>query len=528
MARLLVGGAVILSMLTLGSSGPRQQAKDSFFSATPMKPSVVAALKAQHRAIPRAVPSSVNQGRKFNPTGGVIAPLVTAARQKVLVILVEFTTPPPGGPASRIPTKYFDNLLFGTKYDPAEYAAYAGHPIDRTLKNYYSKNSYGTVDVVTLNMPSKLGWAQSGKPYDYYCKGDGVHDYGYGPYPENAQGLVVDAIDAVDPFVDFSQYAVNGEVPNIFVVHAGSGAEWSGDTNVIWSHSWSVGWLFENGLTRDGVKIDNYAMMPEVGGDTTGFTGAVSGPYPPTVGVYAHEYGHVLGLPDQYDYGYESQGTGIFSLMAGGSWNTYPSYDIFSGNSPSSLDAWSKYRLGFVKPVEVTSSTEATLPAVETHPVVYKVAVPFSSGREYYLFENRQPVDFDMGLRSGTMHGMVIYHVDDTALTRTYWRPNEAENWKEFRSEGWQTAPNGETHYAISVIQADDQWHLEHGLGVGSQPDLYPGALGVTEFSTATSPNTSTYYYWPGSPAPFGWSHVKVTNIAESGGVVTATMEYEP
>ena len=68
------------------------------------------------------------------------------------------------------------------------------------------------------------------------------------------------------------------------------------------------------------------------------------------------------------------------------------------------------------------------------------MSVPFSGGREYYLFENRQPIDFDLGLRGGTMHGMV----------------------------------------------------------------------------------------WPGAPPPFGWSHVKVTDIAEQEGVVTATMEYEP
>jgi immune inhibitor A len=60
----------------------------------------------------------------------------------------------------------------------------------------------------------------------------------------------------------------------------------------------------------------------------------------------------VLGLPDQYDYGYESEGTGNFSLMAGGSWNRFPNKGIFSGNSPAELDAWSKYRLGFVTPTK--------------------------------------------------------------------------------------------------------------------------------------------------------------------------------
>ena len=156
---------------------------------------------------------------------------------------------------------------------------------------------------------------------------------------------------------------MNGEVPNLFVVHAGGGAEWNGDPSLFWSHSWSLErstGLRADDLEFDGVTVNNYAMMPEVGGDLTGYAGTAFGPYPPTVGVYAHEYGHVLGLPDQYDYGYESQGTGIYSLMAGGSWNQWPTDPIFAGNSPSFLDAWSRYRLRFVTPIDVTTTTAMT------------------------------------------------------------------------------------------------------------------------------------------------------------------------
>ena len=60
----------------------------------------------------------------------------------------------------------------------------------------------------------------------------GRRHYGWGAYPNNAQGLVVDAVKAVDGVVDFSDYAVDGEVPNLFVVHAGTGAEWNGDPSL--------------------------------------------------------------------------------------------------------------------------------------------------------------------------------------------------------------------------------------------------------------------------------------------------------
>ena len=500
------------------------------FSAVPLNPDAVQALRAQNKKIRTVFPNSVNQGKKFTPGGELVGQLTTASEQKVLVIFVQFTTPPPGSTMARMDLHYYDDLLFGTSYFPPEYAPYAGAPHDRTLKNFYKAVSYGNVDVVTLNLPSSMGWTNVNHPYDYYCKADGIHDNGFGPYPNNVPGMIVDALNLLDSSIDFSQYAVDNEVPNLFVVFAGTGAEWSGASDIIWSHSWSLTYGTGLGpyLTDDGVRVDNYAVMPEVGGDLSGFTGVVSGPYPPTVGVYAHEYGHVLGLPDQYDYGYESEGTGNFSLMSGGSWNRYPNKAIFSGNSPAELDAWSKYRLGFVTPTVITDPQTLTLPPAETNAVVYKMEVPNSGGKEYFLFENRQQIGFDQGLARFGAHGLAIYHVDDVVLSRSYGRPEEAENWKEFRSEGWRKAWTGETHYGISLIQADDLWNLEHGWNRGDASDLYPGTSGNTSFSSYTLPNSSSYYFWAGSAPKFGYSGVTVDGIAEAGGNITATFSFVP
>lgn len=499
-----------------------------------MQPDAQDTLRGQGKQPRNPFPNSVNRGKKFNPTGDVIQPLPADATQNILVLFADFTDAPPGGPATALSLdKYFDPLLLGTTYDPPEYAKFGkgNYPTDRTLKNYYYDVSYGKVTVGSLNKPSDLGWLSTGHPYNYY-----VHDdNGFGAWPGNAQGLVRDAVMLADAKgVDFSQYSVNGVVPNLFVVFRGTGAEWSGAWNLIWSHSWSISdgnTEYPNGLTVDGVTIDNYAMMPEVGGDLTGYLGTVTGPYPPTVGVFAHEYGHVLGLPDFYDYGYESEGVGMYSLMAGGSWNRYPNDPMFSGNSPAQIDAWGKWYLGFVTPKEITDTSNVTLRPAETSPDIYKMVVPNSGGKEYYLFENRQQIDWDLGFsrRGKGVHGLAIYHVDDTVLTRTFWRPNEAENWKEFRSEGWRPAPNGETHYGVSIIQADDQWDLEHGIyWTGYEGDLYPGAKGVTRFGSNTAPNSSTYYFWSGSAPKFGYSGVTVDNITEKNGDVSATFSFQP
>ncbi len=524
---------LVLSLTAFAGATGAAPSSGRGLSIVSMQPDTAQALKAQGRSLPYPFPNSVNKGRKFNPSiGEAVGALTTGATQKVLVLFVDTTTLPPGGPATRVPLTYFDNMLFGTTYDPPEYSGYAGHPTDRTLYNYYKAVSYGAVDVVTLNLPSAMGWVNTGQPYEYYCHADAAHAYGFGVFPENAQGLVRDAVLAADPLVDFSQYAVDGEVPNLFVVHAGTGAEWSSDPSVIWSHSWDLTeGTSMNGLTVDGVKVNNYAIMPEVGGNLTGYYGAVTGPYPPTVGVYAHEYGHVLGLPDQYDYGYESEGTGIYSLMAGGSWNRWPNARLFSGNSPAELDAWSKVRLGLATPTLISSAPNLTLQPAEQFAEIYKMTVAGSNGLEYYLFENRQQLGFDEGFGQfgPDVHGLAIYHIDDNVLTRNYWRPNEAENWLNNRSAGFRRAWTGESHYGISIIQADNRWDLERGVyWTGYAGDLFPGILGKTSFGSNTLPNNTSYYFWKGLDPKFGYSGVTVTGIAEAGLNVTASFANVP
>jgi M6 family metalloprotease-like protein len=398
------------------------------------------------------------------------------------------------------------------------YIRSGSHPADtttiRTLKRYFDSISYGEVEIVTVNLPSAIGWVYAPNNYAYYCTDDGIHDNGFGPYPNNVQRLVMDAVIAADPVVDFSQYAVGGWVQNLFVVHAGSGAEWSGGPKLIWSHAWSIatgdGWgNTPPALYADGVRIGDYSMEPEAGGDTMGEGGAPMTPLLPTVGVYCHEFGHVLGLPDEYDYGYQSQGTGRFSLMAGGSWNRVPDvYPDCAGNSPPHPSAWGTAYLGFVTPVTLTTTTTGiTIPPIETTPTnaMYKVVYPGTSGKEYWLLENRQQIGFDQGFARMTTaaHGLLIYHVDQNVMDRTFWRPNEAECVSGGVYQGQTNSncaslpanpSNGEKWYGISVEQADGLYHLELGTSGGSWQDFYSSASGKTTFNSGSVPNSSSYY----------------------------------
>jgi immune inhibitor A len=540
----------VLALLFGLSALPRPGAHESVgqaFSAIPLRPHVSAELKAQGKSSPELrFPKSVNHGRPFNPQdASPVDPLETPGELKALVLLVEFSDT-----ESTYAQSEFQGLILGAYYDPPGNSVELPDgtivygPTDRTLVNYYDEVSYGKVDITG----AVVQWVRVAHPYEYYSNATYPYWNGFGPYPTNVQGLVQDAVEVADRYIDFSEFDTvdpydrdddgdffepDGWVDNLFVVHTGSGAEWTAQTDTIWSHSWDMEVDdFGNEIPPvevDGVRIMDYSMEPEYGGYPMDSKGVVADPFPPTVGVYAHEFGHVLGLPDEYDYGGESWGIDYWSLMAYGSWTNYPDYTRFSGNSPTHPSAWGVYRLGFVDVIEATPGefTSAVLPPVETDPVIYRITVPYSGGVESFLLENRQQIGFDQGLvvASPDAHGLLVYHIDDTVLNRNYWRQSEAENWKEYRWTSWKKAWTGERHYGVSLIQADDLWSLEKGLwpiDYGSHP--YPGTLGVTSLTDDTFPNTTSYYFWPGSLPPFGYTHISITDITEADGTINATL----
>lgn len=512
-------------------------------------------------------------------------------RANGIAILVDFPETEPGASEvpgvkyQRVPVNYFNDLLNGTTYNPyelplfANLASYKGTPapIDRTMRNYYTEVSYGqfSIDVDVVD------WVTLPHTYDYYL------GQNKGFYNENGDAfigeLVSDAISAADINVDFSKYAVdatsndlftyedgtfipdeNGNpvtkiVPNIFIIHRGTGAEYNLDPNVIWSHKWDMisakyfGYYDQTGtymdekelkyMTVDGVAVNTYDICPEVGRDITGYLKYVYPQnYPPTYtgvapspaypGVYAHEFGHMLGLPDQYDYGYESEGTGMFTLMASGSYGRNIPSSYYSGNTPVHIDAWSKYYLGFAEPKVIDpvngKRQTITLSPVENYPDIYKINAPGSNGREYFLLENRQQMGYDVGLSytldKSVPHGLAVYQIVEDILVRNFHRPNEAQNWDtNHTGNSFKDKATGEHHYAISLIQADGNYSMEKGLNDGDAGDLFPGRNNVTSISYKSNQpiNTTSVYKWDTTGAGTETGIVIENIIENTDGTIT-------
>jgi M6 family metalloprotease-like protein len=533
---------------------------------------------------------------------GTLEPLdVRGTDKKGIAILVDFPventegklSDVPGVTFEPIPVEQFEGVLNGTEYNPYELPMFSwikekaeakGIDVatDRTLNNYYKEVSY---DNFGISVDVK-GWYTLPHSYDYYLG----QDKGY--YNENGDAhvgeLVKDAIAlAKEDDVDFSDYAVDAKpgdfadlygnqtsfvdkdgntvseiVPNVFIIHRGTGAEYSRDPQIIWSHKWDIlsasyyGEYYKTGTypaeeglkyeVVDGVVLNTYNICPEVGQDLTEYFTGPAGipkrePSPVDPGVFAHEFGHVLGLPDQYDYGYDSEGTGMFTLMAGGSYGRDVNTDdallnrYFSGFSPVHMDAWSKYYLGFADPIEINLENEKqtiTLRNSVDYPDIYKIVVPGSEGKEYFLLENRQQVGYDKGLAytvdGKNLHGLVVYHIDENVLMRNFHRPNEAANWDwNNRGKNYKDPGTGENHYGIQVVQADGKWDMEKYANDGDSSDPFPGTQGVTSLSAdiKLNPNTASYYKW-GTDSR-GYTGITIENIEEVDGIITCDVSFK-
>ena len=389
---------------------------------------------------------------------------------KALVLLVNFSDN-----ASSVNASFFDTLIFVNQ--------------PHSVRHYYNEVSYGSLDIVTVNLPSATGWFTGPQTYSYYV--DGLYGTD-GTYPHNSQKLVEDLVDLADSTIDFSDYDNDGDgyVDALIVVHAGQGAEYTGSPDDIWSHSWSVRWSWSASNLKDGVRIWSYTIQPEYWLHA----------YDMTCGVYCHELGHNFGLPDLYDYGYDSYGLGTWSLMAYGSWNGT------LGNSPAHPDPYCMIQLGYITPiVPLSNITGVKLPDIENSPTVYKIWTSGSPGSEYFLVNNSQRVGYDTHLPSS---GLLIWHVDEDVSD------------EEANDHQWYPGYEAYGHYKVALEQSDGLWQLEEYTSPGNSGDPYPGNPIQRTFDGSTTPNSNSY---AGAA-----TYVAVSNISNTKDTMTCDIFVSP
>ena len=251
-----------------------------------------------------------------------------------------------------------------------------------TLSDYYREVSLSNF-IVTGNV---YDWIRLQHDESYYT---GVIYQGLVPGQSKTGELIRECIDALDPSVDFGLYDNDGPdgIPNsgdddgfvdvLIVAHSTIGAECS-NTAHMWSHSWHYSSWPESGgesyQTNDPsanggfIKVDDYIILPSLSCEG----------HLIEIGVFCHELGHTLGLPDLYD-GYGGAGIGYWGLMGAGNWNT--------PDTPAHMCAWSKEQLGWIVPKLCDWHTlRLNLEPVEEGGDVVKLVLPTRRFRRRYSY----------------------------------------------------------------------------------------------------------------------------------------------
>ena len=394
---------------------------------------------------------------------------------------MEFHVPVLLGKYSDVSTTYFNasdfqNLLFDN------------NPTG-TMKEYYNEISYGNFIVDG----DASGWYNSS-----LTTGQAV---------QNTRQYVAEIASLADPDIDYGQYDNDGpdNIPNsgdddgytdgLIVVYPGC---MSGNDN-IWPHQSTLSnyEYVTNDASQNGgnIIVSTYMVCPELPGSGDCITSNIC-----PMGVYAHEFGHVLGLPDLYDRDPsdgDSEGLGEWCLMASGSWLGW------YGDTPSHMSSWCKIEMGWMQATSLTSSqNDIGIPQIETTPFAVKVYEDDYHWSRYFLIENRQQLGFDSEIHGP---GLLVYHID------------ENRGWGR---NGWSfgSVNDNEQDKLVDLESADGYYHLDDEQNRGDGGDPFPGTSNNREFNDSSNPASTRNNGMT--------TGISIYNISDSDSLMTVDIQY--
>jgi len=443
-----VNGNLIPSGIKAREVQSRTSTETSFLSTQPL------GLKPTLNPLKTSILSQVlsNVQNKTYPTTGNL---------RILALLIDYPDMP--------------NIYSKTDFDSLTSAANYRNG-DHSFKTFYETASNGEM---TITVDVK-GWYTADSNFVWY---------GSDSSARRAADLVREAVDSAElDGVDFSLYDNDGDfdADGILVVHAGPGAEQGAQGQYIWSHRWVMNGGTSGAVTYDGTFINDYIINPEI--RTAGTANNLVG-----IGVFCHEFGHNIGLPDLYDTDGNngtSAGNGEWALMASAGW-------LGGEHQPGNFCAWSRINNGWDTPTDLVigNTGNYTLNPASLHQdEIYRINTSLSN--EYFLLENRQKTGIDTALRG---EGLAVWHINTNKLSSTnlfFNNVNADENLK-----------------AVDLEEADGRNDLDANINRGDNGDLYPGSSNNNTFDDASTPNAKSYTNVN--------SNIEIRNISESGQTVS-------
>jgi immune inhibitor A len=327
-----------------------------------------------------------------------------------------------------------------------------------SVRDYFYDNSFGQFDPhFDVIGPVKIDYSQ------YYPNGASGGSY-----------MASAAVKAADSLVNYKDYDTDGDgkVDMVYFIYAGGGSNFgNNDSRLIWPHASTL-----TNLSCDGVTLGRYACSTEL-------YGAPANNILDGIGTICHEFGHVLGLLDEYDTDYTGSGgqsvhPASWSIMSQGSY-------LNSSRTPCGYSLLERYMTGFATPQLITESGDYNLENIDNSNAGYRINS--SIDKEYFLLENRQQDKWNKYL-SG--HGMLVFRVDSTNID--VWSSNKINA--------------NPSHNYYELLRANPTTNKITGIVTDSSGDPFPGSGKVSILNNNSTPNMRS---WTGMLTSITLSNIK-------------------
>ena len=314
----------------------------------------------------------------------------TDTTDKVFTVLAEFgdtgsgklgTTPGPLHNQIPQPDRDVDNSTYWVDdFSKAHYEELFNGD-GESFKNYYlaqSSGRYTAINTVTdwVKVPGNASTYGDNSVEDYGGSWKFIADsvnawYASQKTAGKSDAEIKDYLSALDTWdrYDFDGDGnfneADGYIDHFQAVHAGGGEEGGGGEDAIWSHRWYVN-STDYGTTGPSVTQDGETAANLYGGTEIGDSGIWIGDYTVEpenggLGVFAHEYGHDLDLPDFYDTAGGENGSAFWTVMSSGSWLGHgAAANDGIGTTPGGFGPEEKLFLGWLDHTEVDAGQSGT------------------------------------------------------------------------------------------------------------------------------------------------------------------------
>lgn len=284
----------------------------------------------------------------------------------------------------------------------------------------------------------------------------------------NVMKEVLAKASSAGDLTSFDGYAKNSDGTFVGLILAGSNADYDMEGITY------MGWMCTE---HSQGKVGRYVYIPsKESSDNETIDG---------MGTFAHEFGHVLGLPDLYQ---TSTDKGVFTtpgnydVMDVGCYNGFYATSTGSvlGTHVPNMSSFEREWLGWHTPKTLSSADGVySIPAYDSANFAYQIVDP-SDSDQWFVLENRQLKNWDTTLPG---HGLLIWHID---YDKSIW---DAEG------------VNNGTQY-VDIEEANTSEAAAY---------TFPGIKKVTEFDGFTN--------WSGQSI-----FSKISNITESNGYICFTV----